>query len=369
MKRKHTTAETAEIEGIDAADVATDDGGQSPVLPIRRSLRARASDTSVAPTVIDVSEEEGEEESDSALLPVGLAGSMASRDATSIVHSTAGSAAVNPLEATLGYSEEELRDPFGYTEEELRYPLNGCSDADEAEVEDNEAGQKNSLHKVRNASFCISAATMLSKSDVRNQHASYSSSLTSAGIIRRSQGPRVSLQYWNTHSFAGTLLCQQAGLSPLIWGASASFAAAMRGTGRVLAEHSMIASMPSHLQAETIHLLGQARAAGIQFHSAVGSATATAGEAKRLINSRLMMKGRDFYVGITEDPARRFSEHQQNGYVQMDLFVFPSSAESGDCEIAILRSARELPNCQNRSAGGEVRSCREPHFCYIAWRP
>jgi hypothetical protein len=56
MKRKHTTAETAEIEGIDAADVATDDGGQSPVLPIRRSLRARASDTSVAPTVIDVSE-------------------------------------------------------------------------------------------------------------------------------------------------------------------------------------------------------------------------------------------------------------------------------------------------------------------------
>jgi hypothetical protein len=169
-----------------------------------------------------VSEEEGEEESDSALLPVGLAGSMASRDATSIVHSTAGSAAVNPLEATLGYSEEELRYPFGYTEEELRYPLNGCSDADGAEVEDNEAGQKNSLHKVRNASFCISAATMLSKSDVRNQHASYSSSLTSAGIIRRSQGPRVSLQYWNTHSFAGTRLCQQTGLSPLMWGASAS---------------------------------------------------------------------------------------------------------------------------------------------------
>ena len=377
MKRKRATEE------FEVVDVVVNDGGQNPILPIKRSLTACTSDVSViAPTVIDVSEEENEEESDAALSPVGAAGSTAGSAAANIVCGMAGSAAANcPMDLAQTWAGAS---GLEYTEEELRYSLNGCSDADAAETEDDEEDQKHFKCKVYNSSPHSSAATTLQKPPpLKNEHVNYSSSssltssgvirrsqsLISSGVIRRSQSTRVSPQSWSTQSFAGTRLCQQAGLSPLIWGASAAFAAAMRGPRQVLAEHGVIASIPSHLQVEAVHLLGEARAAGIQFHSTVGSATAAAGEAKRLINSRLTMKSREFYVGITEDPARRFSEHQQNGYVQMDLFIFSSSAESGDCEIAILRSARELPNCQNRSSGGEVRSCREPHFCYIAWRP
>ena len=367
MKRKCST------EVIEKTDVATEDGEQSPILPIKRSLTAQASDTSaIASTIIDVSDEDEEEESDAALLPVRIVGSAAGSAAASIVCSTAGSAAAN-LQSELPQTSVCAWD-LAYSEEELRYSMHDCTEADAAECEDNEVEQKHLKLEVHKASprLCASAATMLRKQPAQNAHTSGTSSLTSSGVIRRSLGTRVShdsYQSWSISSSAGTRLCQQAGLSPLIWGASASFAAAMRGTGQVLAEYGMIASMPSNLQVEAVHLLGEARAAGIQFHSTVGSATVVAMAAKRLINSRLMMRSREFYVGITEDPARRFSEHQQNGYVQMDLFIFSSSAESGDCEIAVLRSARDLPNCQNRSRGGEVRSCKEPHFCYVAWRP
>ena len=369
VKRKRATEEIEEVGEVDAA---VRDGGWNVILPIPRSLTAHASDASIiAPTIIDVSDGSDEEDGEESGALVGVAGSTAGSAAANVMCSTAGSAAANfpdDLVQTLAGASG-----LGYSEEELRYSLRGCcTDADAADAEDNEEeeDQKRFKCKVRNPSPCNSTATMLRKEPPsEKKHVSFSSSLSSSGVIRRSGSARVSHQSWSTQSFAGTRLCQQAGLSPLIWGASAAFAASMRGTRQVLAEHGMIAMMPSHLQVEAVHLLGEARAAGIQFHSTVGSVTVAAGEAKRLINSRLMMKSREFYVGITEDPARRFLEHQQNGYVQMDLFIFPSSAESGDCEIAILRSTQDIPNCQNRSGGGEVRSCREPHFCYIAWRP
>ena len=154
VKRKRATEE------FEVIDVVVNDGGQNPILPIKRSLSAHTSDVSViAPTVIDASEEENEEEFDAALSPVGVAGSTAGSAAANIVCSMAGSAAANcPMDLTQTWAGAS---GLEYTEEELRYSLNGCSDADAAETEDDEEDQKHFKCKVYNSSPHSSAATTL----------------------------------------------------------------------------------------------------------------------------------------------------------------------------------------------------------------
>lgn len=76
-----------------------------------------------------------------------------------------------------------------------------------------------------------------------------------------------------------------------------------------------------------------------------------------------------FYVGISERPSERFSQHKENGFNQLWLYVFRTSAESGGAERASISRLRQYPQCLNIGSGNERASQGQPHFMYVAWRP
>jgi hypothetical protein len=178
---------------------------------------------------------------------------------------------------------------------------------------------------------------------------------------------------WSVTTASGLDRCRMDGLSPCIWGAAASFA--MRNSGL---QHSIIYNMLDSLDRDikmiAMQALTAARAAGIILqHPCFGEGSLA--HAKRVINTKLALAPmRQFYIGITGDPPRRFAEHRfEKGCVQMDLYIFNDSLQSGNCEVSLLRSIRSASSsnaigCLNNSSGGESRSPARPHFCYIAWR-
>jgi hypothetical protein len=174
---------------------------------------------------------------------------------------------------------------------------------------------------------------------------------------------------WRTTTQSGRNLCNMAGLSHGTWGPAASFAAMLRGP-QFDVMHCMVESLPRELVPRAINLLGDAKAAGVLLqHPAAWQQAAR--HALDLINTRLTLRRREFYIGITENPARRFSEHQENRWTSMDCYIFLNSIGSGNAEMAILNDVfvgRAKSCCKNGSCGGETRSQGEPHFCYIVWR-
>lgn len=74
-----------------------------------------------------------------------------------------------------------------------------------------------------------------------------------------------------------------------------------------------------------------------------------------------------FYIGITEHPARRWSEHSAGSmWDDMEVLIeAPSSRATGELEERLLQRFSGAFLCQNASRGGERRSGGRPHYLYV----
>ena len=84
----------------------------------------------------------------------------------------------------------------------------------------------------------------------------------------------------------------------------------------------------------------------------------------------IMATGAAFYIGITENPPRRFSEHvATGGYDDLEILAEArTSATTGALETRLLDVFLNAFMCQNTRRGGEGASGGSPHYCYVAWR-
>jgi len=92
--------------------------------------------------------------------------------------------------------------------------------------------------------------------------------------------------------------------------------------------------------------------------------------ALRLCRSRLAAIVRasvGFYIGITEDPRRRFAEHcERMEWERMTLLVqAANSSTTGSLERALLADFGQSYMCLNIGRGGERASGGSPHFLYM----
>jgi len=74
-----------------------------------------------------------------------------------------------------------------------------------------------------------------------------------------------------------------------------------------------------------------------------------------------------FYIGITEDPRRRFAEHcERMEWERMTILVqAASSSTTGSLERALLEDFGQSYMCLNIGRGGERASGGSPHFLYV----
>ncbi len=75
-----------------------------------------------------------------------------------------------------------------------------------------------------------------------------------------------------------------------------------------------------------------------------------------------------FYIGITENPSRRFGEHlgSNPSWSRMVVLVEAvSSKETADLERRLLRAYGHSLSCTNNSAGGERPSAGSLHYLYM----
>ena len=88
--------------------------------------------------------------------------------------------------------------------------------------------------------------------------------------------------------------------------------------------------------------------------------------------------GRAFYIGITEDPPRRFEEHQRVYSGGMVVLIEASSSRiTSDLEVRLLEVFLPRPGilsaghslCRNMGRGGERASAGSPHYLYVVYRP
>ena len=78
--------------------------------------------------------------------------------------------------------------------------------------------------------------------------------------------------------------------------------------------------------------------------------------------------GRAFYLGITENPDRRFGEHlgTNPGWAYMTVLLqAPSSRHTAALEMRLLVTYGPSLQCLNKSSGGERASCGTPHYLYM----
>ena len=78
--------------------------------------------------------------------------------------------------------------------------------------------------------------------------------------------------------------------------------------------------------------------------------------------------GESFYIGISENPERRFEEHlMTNGLwdIQVVLVEAASSRTTACLEVSLLSEFGKRLMCHNASGGGERPSAGSPHFLYL----
>ena len=78
--------------------------------------------------------------------------------------------------------------------------------------------------------------------------------------------------------------------------------------------------------------------------------------------------GVSFYIGITENPERRFEEHLGSGVnwdEQIILVEARTSATTASLEQELLAYFGKWSRCTNLSRGGECASSGSPHFLYL----
>jgi hypothetical protein len=78
--------------------------------------------------------------------------------------------------------------------------------------------------------------------------------------------------------------------------------------------------------------------------------------------------GRTFYIGISENPGRRFGEHLGANPSWSRMLVLTqadSSRETANLEMQLLRLFGSAMECANNSTGGERASAGSPHYLYV----
>ena len=91
----------------------------------------------------------------------------------------------------------------------------------------------------------------------------------------------------------------------------------------------------------------------------------------RLIRATIA-SGNSFYIGITENPSRRWDEHVQGGglWDRMEVLVRAcSSAITAPIERELVAAFNYAPLCHNSGQGGERASAGMPHFVYMLIGP
>lgn len=90
---------------------------------------------------------------------------------------------------------------------------------------------------------------------------------------------------------------------------------------------------------------------------------------KRRVASEIQGGGVPFYLGITEDPQRRFAEHCSGGGQAWErmlvLLQASASATTASAERMLISEFGDRLQCLNDSGGGEGASSGSPHFCYV----
>jgi len=162
--------------------------------------------------------------------------------------------------------------------------------------------------------------------------------------------------------------CKASGLNVTTWISAASSSLLLNG-GQQETFSKMVATLEPELQQLAKHLLANATQAGAMLkHPEVGETHSSS--ATKTIQVKLKLRPSiPYYVGITENPAMRFDEHQvASGFNAMHVWLFSDSHESAACEVSVLKNVSHLGSCQNKSKGGERRSSGKPHFMYVVFK-
>ena len=84
----------------------------------------------------------------------------------------------------------------------------------------------------------------------------------------------------------------------------------------------------------------------------------------------LAARGVAFYIGITENPARRWRGHCQAApWDNMEVLIeAPGSNVTAELERRLINHFHHMIGCANVGPGGECRSAGRPHFLYVLVR-
>ena len=82
----------------------------------------------------------------------------------------------------------------------------------------------------------------------------------------------------------------------------------------------------------------------------------------------LHMSSQAFYVGVTEDPIRRWRGHASRFSDMAVLIEAPSSESTGALERRIIEEWRSSALCLNIGQGGESLTRGSPHYLYVCTR-
>ena len=90
--------------------------------------------------------------------------------------------------------------------------------------------------------------------------------------------------------------------------------------------------------------------------------------ARRYIRNIIDMYKWSLYIGVTENPVRRWAHHADRFDTLTVLMEAPSSAITGRVEVALIREFRNHVGCLNGSGGGESLTRGSPHYLYVCTR-
>jgi hypothetical protein len=90
-------------------------------------------------------------------------------------------------------------------------------------------------------------------------------------------------------------------------------------------------------------------------------------EALNACRRRVRSETHSFYIGITENPTRRFEEHCLTGsWIEMVVLAKArSSRETSYLERSLISEFGHVHRCSNVGPGGERPSGASPHFVYM----
>jgi hypothetical protein len=91
-------------------------------------------------------------------------------------------------------------------------------------------------------------------------------------------------------------------------------------------------------------------------------------DALSICSRRVRAEENRFYIGITENPSRRFEEHQavQGSWTRMVILCKAlSSNDTAYLERGLISQHRDNIRCINIGRGGECASGGSPHYLYL----